>query len=154
MELVLECFLQTLTWWTSSRHKLIPHMAITLITCWDVITISLTAVHFETLVYVCEERRGDILGSERHENQRTDQEEMERKISDWSVGFGQGEETSVGLRQLDVCLLFELFYVFQMNKIKSVCVCVCVRACVCVCACLCMHDCSSCTLALPDSINV
>jgi hypothetical protein len=57
-------------------------MAITLKTCWDVLTISLTAVYFKTLVNVCEERRGDILGSECHESQRTDQEEVERKSCD------------------------------------------------------------------------
>ena len=66
-ELLLESFLQTLAWWSCSRPKLIPHLTITLKTCWDVLTIILTAGIFKTLVSVCEERRGQsFLGSEHY----------------------------------------------------------------------------------------
>ena len=42
-------------------------MAITLKTCWDILTIALTAGVFETLVNVCEENQGQtLLGSEHY----------------------------------------------------------------------------------------
>ena len=86
----MECFLHTVAWWSCSRPKLIPPMAFTFETSWEVLTVSLTAGIFQTLIDVCEERRGDTLGSEHHK--RTDQEELERKSSDLCLLDSVGEK--------------------------------------------------------------